>query len=83
MYKIIFDNSAADFFRKLDNTEKKRIGKKIESLKENPHAGIPLTGNLAGLWKLRIGDYRAVYQVKNNELIILILKLGHRKNVYN
>ena len=82
MYKIIFDNSAANFFRKLDKVESGRIGKKIDSLKENPKIGIPLTGNLAGLWKLRIGDYRAIYQIKNEELIILILRLGHRKNIY-
>jgi len=82
MYKIIFEKQAADFLRKADNVTKERISIKINHLKENPQLGVPLTGNLAGLWKLRIGDYRAVYQIRNNELIVLVLKIGHRKNVY-
>ena len=83
MYTIIFDKQAEKQFRKIDNQNQKRILDKLELLKENPHFGIPLTGNLTGLWKLRIGDYRATYRVQNNDLIILIIKVGHRKNVYD
>ena len=82
MYSIIFDKQAANFFRKLDRDIQERIGKKIESLASNPEMGKSLVGKLSGLWSLRIGDYRAIYKIKNKELIILILKLGHRKNVY-
>lgn len=82
MYRIIFEKVALNFFRKLDKNLQERIGKKIELLKENPHMGIPLIGNLSGLYKLRIGDYRAIYKVVNEQLIILILDLGHRKNIY-
>jgi len=83
MYKIIFDRKALDFFKKLYKPVCERIGKKIEALKENPELGVPLLGNLSGLWKLRIGDYRIIYKIFNNDLVILIIKIGHRKNVYD
>ncbi|HJX50156.1 MAG TPA: type II toxin-antitoxin system RelE/ParE family toxin [Candidatus Nanoarchaeia archaeon] len=83
MYKIIFEKQPIDFFNKLDKNLQERIGKKIEKLKQNPKEGIPLIGNLAGQWKLRIGDYRIIYKIINEELIILILKIGHRKNIYD
>ena len=82
MFNIIFDKKAAIYFKKLDSENKIRIGKKLEDLKSNPELGKPLTGNLSGLWSLRIGKYRLIYQIKNQELVIFILDLGHRKNVY-
>jgi len=83
MYRIHFTKKAANFIRKLDKINQERISKKIDELKNNPELGVPLTGNLAGLWKLRIGDYRAIYQIIHNEFIILILRLRHRKNAYD
>jgi len=83
MFRIIFDKKAAIFFKKLDSENQIRIGKKIEDLKINPELGKPLTGNLSGLWSLRIGKYRLRYQIRRGELLILILKLGHRKNIYS
>jgi len=83
MYKIIFEKQPLDFFNKLDKDFQERIGKKIEELKQNPRKGIPLIGNLAGLYKLRAGDYRIIYKIINEKLTILIIKIGHRKNVYD
>ncbi len=83
MYKIILQNPAEKFLKKLDKKEKIRIIKKLKELKRNPEIGIPLTANLTGLWKLRIGDYRAIYAIKDQELVVLVLKLGHRKNIYD
>lgn len=83
MYKIILEKKPENFFRKLERKEQERITKKFNELEENPELGKPLTANLSGLWSLRVGDYRAIYQIKQNELIILILKLGHRKNIYD
>jgi len=83
MYKIIFEKKPLDFFKRLDRAMQERIAKKIDRLKENPRLGIPLTANLAGLWKLRIGDYRMIYKIINEGLVVLVLKLGHRKNVYD
>lgn len=82
MYKIIFEKKSEGFFRKLERKEQERIAKKINELEKNPELGKPLTANLSGLWSLRIGNYGAIYQIKHEELIILVLKLGHRKNIY-
>lgn len=82
MYKIILEKKPGDFFRKLEKKEQERIAKKFKELENNSELGKPLTANLAGLWSLRIGDYRAIYEIKNDKLIILVLKLGHRKNIY-
>lgn len=82
MFTVILQSSAEKDFKKIDRQIQERILKKLSDLEQDPNIGIPLTGNLAGLWKLRIGDYRVVYQIKNQELIVLVLKIGHRKNVY-
>ncbi|MBU4116400.1 MAG: type II toxin-antitoxin system RelE/ParE family toxin [Nanoarchaeota archaeon] len=41
-----------------------------------------LTGRLAGLWSLRFGKYRALYQIRREKLLVLVLRIGYRKNVY-
>ncbi len=82
MFEIRVEENAEKFLKKLDETTRKRIIKKLKDLSGNPELGKPLTANLAGLWSLRIGDYRAIYQIKKEELVIFVLKLGHRKNVY-
>ncbi len=81
-YRIFLSPKANNFLRKLDKKDKERVEKKLKDLRDNPELGKPLTANLAGLWDLRMGDYRALYQIKHNELLILVLKIGRRKNVY-
>ncbi len=83
MYKIEFGEKASKIFKKLDKSTQEGLGKKIEALKSNPELGKPLTGKLAGLWSLRSGDYRAIYQIRYGELLVLVIKVGHRKNVYD
>ena len=82
MYDLILDKNALKFFEKLDKNIQERIGKKIEKLKENPRLGKPLVGRLSRLWSLRIDKYRAVYKIIDNKLIVIILDIGHRKNIY-
>ncbi len=82
MYKLIFHKDALRFFNKLDKFIQEKIGKKIEKLIQNPFLGKPLTGNLVGLLSLRIGKYRVIYQIKYDELVIFVLDVGHRRNVY-
>jgi mRNA interferase RelE/StbE len=83
MYRIRVEKKAAEFFRKLDSFNQERIGRRIEQLKTNPRLGVPLTGNLTGLWKLRVGDYRVIYHLNDSELVVAIIKMGHRRNVYD
>ncbi|MCW8965966.1 MAG: type II toxin-antitoxin system RelE/ParE family toxin [Candidatus Pacearchaeota archaeon] len=82
MFEIKFEPTAKRFLKKLDKHEAKKILTKIKKLKNNPKLGKPLIGNLSGLWRLRIEEYRVIYQIKNNELIIFVLDIGLRKNIY-
>jgi mRNA interferase RelE/StbE len=83
MYEIKFKKPALKFFEKLTNFDQEIIGKKIENLKTIPKLGKPLTGNLSGLWSLRVGKYRVLYEIKENILLIYVLNIGHRKNIYD
>lgn len=67
----------------LDNNTKTRIKKAIESklLTAPEEYGAPLRRTLKGYWKLRVGDYRIVFKVKGNEIIILAIL--HRKDIYD
>ena len=83
MYPLTLDKNAETSLKKLDKFEQERILNKLEGLKDNPQLGKPLTGNLAGLWSLRIGKYRALYKIFKDKLIIIVLDIGHRKNIYD
>ena len=83
MFDVRLQNPAKRFLKKLEEQEQTRIIKKLKQLKENPELGKPLTGKLSGLWSLRVGKYRALYQIRNKELLIIVLDIGHRKNVYD
>ena len=72
--------------RKLDKQTARRIvdfmDERIAGL-ENPRGtGKALTGTLGGLWRYRVGDYRVIYTVFSDVLVIEIVKVGHRKEVY-
>ena len=86
MYKL---ESSARFkkeFRKLDKNVQKRIRSWIiENLVniEDPRSlGKGLVANRSGQWRYRIGDYRLICLIKDQELIILALSVGHRRNIY-
>lgn len=83
MYSVSLDKNAKLFLEKLDKPEQERILNKLDELKNNSELGKPLTGNLAGLWSLRIGKYRAIYRILNEKLVIIVLDMGHRKNIYS
>lgn len=82
IFHLKFEPPAEKFLRKLDKYESKKILTKIKELEINPKLGKPLVGNLSGLWRLRVGKFRVIYQIKDNELIIFILQVGLRKNIY-
>ena len=68
--------------KKCEKSIRNRIIKSLRKLENEPESGKPLTSILTGLWSLRIEDYRAICQIKNGELIVVVIRIGHRKNVY-
>ncbi len=71
---------------KLDSQAKHKIqhfiNKQLPNFDNPRQTGKALQGNLKGLWRYRVGDYRLVAQLNDHELIILVLELGHRKDIY-
>ncbi len=85
-WKIEFTNTAAKQFSKLDRPIKQRIIDFLENrlaLLDNPkQIGKALQGELSVYWAYRVGDYRILTTYENNQLIILVVEIGHRKEVY-
>ena len=82
-YRIEFSTTAERQFKKLQKEVQARLKNRIDILAENPFPrGLKKLSAEEDLYRLRIGDYRIIYQVQGKALLILILKLGHRKNVY-
>lgn len=82
-YKIEFLKTAEKEFYRLPKQIQERIAKKLEGLKTDPYpSGIKALTNGQGRLRLRVGDYRVIYRVENDVLVILIITVGHRKNIY-
>jgi mRNA interferase RelE/StbE len=86
MYTLTFLTSAKKEFKKLDSLAQKRIKKKLLLLVENPEIlknNIkPLKGEHQGKFRLRISQYRVIFHIKEDKLIITIIRIGHRKEIY-
>lgn len=84
VFTVRYHSAVRDLdIKKLDQKTKDRIRRAIETkLMTSPHEyGQPLRRTLKGYWKLRVGDYRAVFKI--NEGMILILGICHRKEIYD
>lgn len=80
-FRVFSHPKAFEFLEKLDKYIKKRIKKKIKKLEKYPKKGKRL--RYSRFWSLRIGNYRAVYEIKKDEKQVVVLFVGHRKNVYD
>ena len=82
-YQILFKRSAAKALKKIPKAEQKRIANKIDSLSDNlPN---PDTTKMKGdnpFHRVRVGDYRIIYEIQDDVLIIMVIKIGHRKDIY-
>ena len=81
-YTVELTTKSQRFLKKLDKPQQKRIRDKLRKLRDNPKLGKPLTADLAGVWSLRIGKYRALYTIEKGKLVVLILRIEHRKKSY-
>jgi len=81
MYEIKFSDKAKKQFLKLERSIQERIGSVLERIKIRPEDFVEKLVGESG-FKLRIGDYRVFMDIDNNKLIILVLEIGYRRNVY-
>ena len=76
MFRIIFHKSADKKLSKLSQSDRVRISKVIESLAINPYFGKKLHGELEGSRRIRVGDFRIIYDILESEKIVLIHAIG-------
>jgi mRNA interferase RelE/StbE len=85
-WKIKLTETADKQMAGLGRQEEKRIRKFLRERVEpcgNPRDfGDPLVGNFSGLWRYRVGKYRLICNIQDEEIIILVLRIGHRREVY-
>ena len=86
IWKIEWDDAAVKELRKLDRQAQQDIlryfRKRIATDEDPRRFGKPLSRNLAGLWRYRVRHYRMICQIENENLIVLVLRVGHRKDIY-
>lgn len=81
-YSIRIKSSAAKTLRKLDPLARRRLVAAIDRLADEPHAGSVLKGELSGLRRIRVGPYRIIYEARDRELVILVVRVAHRREAY-
>jgi len=82
-YRIEFAASAKRQFEKLPAQVRRRLTPEIDSLATEPRpAGVKHLAGPDDLWRIRVGAYRIVYRIEDDRLVVLVVKLGHRRNAY-
>lgn len=81
-YRIEYAFAAARALRRLDRSTQQRILSKVERLGDNPRP--PSSAKLAGhdAYRIRVGDYRVIYAIADEQLVVLVVDIGHRREVY-
>ena len=82
-YRVSLAPSAARQLRKFDPQTRRRIQAALELLgtEPRPPSATRLVGG-AGEWRVRTGDYRIVYEIRDDQLLVLVIRLGHRRDIY-
>jgi len=60
----------------------RRVANALDDLIRDPHQGKPLKGELRGRFSYRIGNYRIIYQIVRHQLLIIVIDIGHRRDIY-
>lgn len=81
-YSVSIKQSAFKALANIDKPQRQRLIDAIEKLNTSPTAGSVLKGEFSGLRRIRVGDYRIVYEVQDAQLVILVIRIAHRKEVY-
>ena len=82
-YTVEFTVSAAREFRSLDRQMQRRISAKVAELAENPFPpGVRKFQGEDNHWRIRVGDYRIIYRGEKQRVVVVIVRIGHRREVY-
>lgn len=86
MYRVVLTDRAMKTLKKLDKNIARMImgwiRKNLEGCTDPRMHGKPLVGNHAGEWRYRVGDYRLLAEIVDDEIVIYIVNIGHRRDVY-
>ena len=86
-YKVIYNKNVKKQVLKLDPFVAKKIKRWIDDNLvgcSDPHfSGKPLCGTLSRYWRYRVGDYRIIAEIDDEKITILVVKIGHRRNIYD
>ena len=82
-YRLTFTPAAERSFLALPKEPQRRIDQRLLALQDSPRpSGIKALHGDAGIYRLRVGDYRVLYTVQDKELVVLVIAVGHRREVY-
>ena len=81
-YSVRIKGSASRELARIQQPDRARLVNAIENLKEHPFEGSVLKGGFRGIRRLRVGDYRILYELLDGELVILVVRVAHRKEAY-
>ena len=83
-YELVIQDSASKALQRIDKPIGKRIAAAIDKLMNDPRpANAVQVISVPGAWRIRVGDYRVLYEVHDSELIVLVVKIAHRSTVYD
>ncbi len=81
-YSIRIKRSAARELARVPEPDRRRLADAIDRLAGRPRAGTALKGDFRGLRRLRVGDFRIVYEVLDDVLVVLVVRVAHRRDTY-
>lgn len=82
MYAVQLLPSAAKALSRLDRSVQVRVARRIDRLAADPRADAVKLRGAEDVWRARVGDYRVLYRIKDDRLVVLIIRIGHRREVY-
>jgi mRNA interferase RelE/StbE len=82
MWTVKLSRQAAGILKGLKGKHRTQLENGLDELSSKPHNGKMLKGELKGYWSFRVGAYRIIYVIRNKEVIVEVLRIHHRKEVY-
>ena len=82
IYSLQIKRSAAKALARISKNDRLRLIEAIDRLRAEPNAGGVLKGEFSGLRRLRVGSYRIIYEVIDDQLVVLVVRVAHRRDVY-